>query len=1146
MIAALVVGELPRLARGEDDLGPLPEAVVQEAVATLVDPGSPEDAQDAARLVARAGAEALARVDAALVNASWYARAALIGAVAEMDTADACALLVPAARDDSFAVREAAVIGIGKIGGADAARLLLERGDPATEPVWRVRAAAATAIRRAVLRGVLARADAESVLVAQLRDPDPDARRAALSAVVPLGAIDALPHLLAIYDDREADPVDRALSLAALRMYRSRFDQVLPTLRRGLLETDDAEQAAAAGAALLDLGGAGALDDAQVTHAVLRQLGDSGAPALRAALGRLGPDAVPWLQRSATDVAHRIAQRKLEHYGSPLELIIEALLEIRREAAFEILSDLAVGPDAEVMAPATRRFALRKIQLLFAPRLATQLRSAFDSYAGDGVRRSLLLAIEASGGDDLATRLDAALAHRDGEARWAAIDLLKRRPDLPAGPVLIELAADEATPARLREHALEALARRDPEAAADVARRLATHGHADVREAAAALLAGAARPSDGELILELLRSEEGADSRVAAPEAPYGAAVTPSSPDQTRDRRRRVRRALLSALESCAGSSARDELLRTLEHDDDPVLRETAARLLRTLVVDDDDAVLLDILEREEAPPTRQELLATLATLGSSDAVRDHFEEMLTTPSRRWDALMLLRPEDARVRPPGLERGLEAADWSDEEREVALLLLERDGATPPPDRLIALARDARVKGLAEEALRMVAETAGERAGALLSGLLDESDDPEKIAMVTEQLGRLRFEPAVPTLIGLLDAWRRPALRAWLSSEPGLEVYRRAAVALGRCGSTEAGEAIVRHLLDPATARATMPYSTTGNGPFFPVGAPPVRAVRALVAALSHLDENTGRALVLRRLAELAASGANAGLPEEYVDGIARYLRDPGAYSLPERRRPGVALPLMRAVLHTAPRLSALDVEMARYVAEQLESEQRYAEAYTAHVAASELADVEEAWRSPERRLEERAKQVLLRALDRSASDDRGEAARLLEELRAADETNGALAYYEGYGRVKIGLPDERARDALRHAVTVDEANARAHLWLGWVTEVQDGPAAALTHYAEALRLDRKRVRDAGGEYLTHRRGKVHRWSSYPYWYARALVLAGDDALPQDLVHEAIVHDDRMAAQALGDAVFERWDELAALVAWALGSIPDSE
>lgn len=1137
----------PRVAVAQEAPAP-----IERAIATSLAPPSPEAAQDAARLIAGLGEAALPAIEAALAHASWHGRAALVAAVAEMDTARASDLLLRAARDPSFAVREAAVVGIGKIGDASAAAALIERGLQATESVWRVRSATATALRRAVLRGVLARNAAEPVLVALLSDPDPDARRTALRAAVPLGIKSALPALLAIYDDKEADATDRGLALYALRVYRDQPDDVLPALRRGLIETDNAEAAAEAGAALLDLGGAAQLDDERVGQAVLRQLGDAGSGVLRAALGRLGPDAVPWLRESAVDIAGRIARRRIEHRASPLELIIEALLEIRREEAFAILRDLAVGTGAEVMAPDTREFALRKIQLRFAPRLADELRAVYDSHAGDGVRRELLLAIEASGGDDLAARLDAALAHEDGRARWAALDLLKRRPDLPAGAVLSKLAGDDATPMTMREQALETLARRAPDEAADVALSLLGHGHYDVRVLAAELLARAAREADADALLAQLHAEDGTDARDAARATAPNATITPTSPNRLRTRRRRVVKALLSALRECIGGEIRATLLGLLSDDADADVREAAARLLRGVANVADAEELLARHDAEPSPSVQRALLTTLVTLPDSDAVRRRFEAMLASPMRRLDALTLLRAKNALARPTGLDAGLSDRAWTDEEREAALVILDRQGRPPNIARLIALVHEAHDKGLVSEALRVLAATGGDQAGQLFVELVAALDDADKLALVIEQLGQVRFEPAVPLLIGLADSWRPAALRATLSSEPALEVYRRSVIALGRVGTDAAGRAIARHLLDGETAHAVHAYSVEGDGPFKRPrggGAPPVRMVRALVSALAHFDESTCRDLITARLDELAAAGTLLELPEAYLDGVARYLRDPQAYELPARRRPAAALPLMRRVLATAPRMSKLDVEMQRLVANQLENETRFAEAAEAYRAAIALSDIEEGWRSPDRRLEEAGKLELLVALADAKDGRVDDAAARLTSLRDAAPHDGALAYYQGYGRAKIGLPDVQARDALRQTVTVDEGHARAHLWLGWVDENLDERPAALRHYAEALRLDRRRVTEAGGEYLTHRRGRVHRWSSYPYWYARALARAGDNGdagLAYDLLHEAIVRDDRSAAQAIADPAFAKWTDLAELVAYALGAIPDSD
>ncbi len=1119
---------------------------VAEAIRTLGDPTSPEDAQDAARLLAAAGADALPAVREALARGSWFANAALVAAVGEMECDAAGPLLAGAAGDRSFAVREAAVRGLGKIGGPDDAPRILDLADARREPVWRVRSAAAEALRRAVLRGVLPRAAGEAALARLLLDSDPDTRRAALRACVPLGAADALPALLELYDDRSATPGDRALALAALRAYRERSELVLPALRRGLVESDDPAAAAAAGAALLDLGGAAELQAEETSRAVVRQLGDVGAPELRMALSRRGPDAIPWLTTQIEAVARRIAQRRVEHAESPLEVLVEALVEVRRDAAADVLRDLCVGPEAEVLPPATRRFALRKVQLLFAERFAADLRRAYDAPGGEGIRRELLLAIEASGGDDIAARLTAALEGDDASGRWAALELLRARPDLPTTPALRALAAAPATGETMRRYALEALVRRDPAGAADVARELLAHDDAAVRRVAAELLATAGRPEDADALAARLAAEDGVSAAARAAANDPDAAITPSSADSTADRRRRARRSLLTALRACDAARARAVLLDELRNEKDPLLRGNIVVLLRGAVRDEDGALLLAALAEESEPDTRGALLATLATLGGSEPVRTYFEKLVADPSQRGGALERLRVEDARVVPHGIEEGLDAPGWSDDERVAVLTVLAREKRVPPPEKLIEIALAPHARELTSEALRLVAATGGERAGPLLAGLLESIPDPERLAVAAEQLGRLRFEPAVPALAALLPRMRPAALAAASRSDPGVEAYRRCAVALGRCGTDEAGRALVAELLDPAVARAVSLYSVPADGPFHPRTAPAVAALRALVAGFAHLEEPRCTRLIHDALAERRAQPGAPVLPEEYLDGVVRYLRDPEAFALPARRRPASALPLAQLVLRTAPRLSPLDVDMQRFLAEEFEAERRYDEAVAAQRAAIALADVEEGWRTPERRLDERGKLTLLEALRDAGSAGRDAALARLAALRTPDPGNGNLAYLDGSGRARLGVRDEAAREALRLAVTVDEGHTRAHLWLGWVTEGIDGPPAALGPYAEALRLDRKSVLDSASEIRRDRNGAVHRWSTYPFWYARALARCGEGEEARSLLREAILRDDRAAGDALAESAFAGWPDLRDVVGAALAAVPDSD
>src|SRR5207237_999053 len=82
------------------------EAAARRAVDVAKDPATPEDADDAVRVLAGIGRAALPHVVRGLAGASWHARAALVAAVAEMDATDATPLLVAACRDPAFAVRE--------------------------------------------------------------------------------------------------------------------------------------------------------------------------------------------------------------------------------------------------------------------------------------------------------------------------------------------------------------------------------------------------------------------------------------------------------------------------------------------------------------------------------------------------------------------------------------------------------------------------------------------------------------------------------------------------------------------------------------------------------------------------------------------------------------------------------------------------------------------------------------------------------------------------------------------------------------------------------------------------------------------------------------------------------------------------------
>ncbi len=1142
--------ELPPGAANTAELdGALREAVAR-AITELGDPPHPESAEESVRLLAAVGAPALPAVVAGLQgasrSASWYTRATLIAATAEMDTAFASPLLRTAASDPSFAVREAAVTGLGKIGVRGDVDALLAHVDPDAEPVWRVRAMAAPAIRRAILRGVLDRAGGDAAMARLLEDPDPDVRRAALREVPQISSDAAIPALLALLADGETAPDERSLAVAALRVARHRAAEVTEALRRGFLDEEDSARAGEVGAALIDLNGADVLTDPELTAAILHHLVDAGSVHLRPALGRLGVGAAPWLANEARRLARRIAAGRTQHDRTPLELLVEALVEVRRADAAVLARELATGADAEVLDPETRRFALRKLRALGAAQAAgPDLRAQFDSAAGDGVRRALLETIVASGGDDLGERLDAALSHSDPAARFAAVDLLSRRPDLKAGDGLARLAVDPEAGERLRGAALDALARRDAPAAARIAREQATHARAAVRERAVSILGRSGTEEDITLLLLRLDAEDGGDpADDVVDEGADSGARTPSVRDPSTCRVR-LRKAILAALREASPERARSVLLTALTDPAAPV-RGRAARLLRGLIGEDDSQHVASILEGEGDPSVRDELLGLLATLDASPDAERLFGEMLAVDGARHRALMLLRSTDARLIPPALEVGVSGNEWDDDDRETALTILARAGRTPRVELLVRLARGATTVELSSEAMRLLAVSEDPAARAALGELLRTLEDVEKLAEAAHRIGTVESGAMVPDLIALLERWREPALRAPRGSAAAVRLYRRVAVALGRSGTDEGMNALLDHLLDDGTARAVAAYSTPGNGPFRPIGAPPVRCVRGLVSGLAHtpdaqLGERIALALNARR-----TRGATLRLSEGYVDGVARYLRDPEAYGLPARRRSRAALPLFRLVTTLAPRLSTNDLDAQTSIASQLQEERRYPEAAEAHAELIALRDVEDAARSPDRRTAEAAKQTVLAALVARAEGRGEEALRAIDAIRERDPDSGDLAYWHGYGRVKLRQVDDLTRSSLVHAVAADERNPTRHLYLGWVVQQSDGAAAAVAHYERAKTLDKERVHAAGGEYLTHRRGKTHLWGFYPYYLARALAAAGDPERALGEISLAVARDDRYAEQALGDPAFEGLVGLAETVTAARDAIKASD
>jgi len=1129
--------EAPALASAVDD-------AARRAVATIRDPASVQDVDDAVRLLAGVGPGALPHVVRGLAGARWSARASLVAAVAEMDAAEATPLLAAASRDPAFAVREAAVVGLGKTGDARGAAALVERAAAETEPVWRVRVAAAAALRRGVLRRVIDRSVGETALARMLADADGDVRRAALREVAPLAVDAALAAVLDVFADPATESTDRTLALTALRAYRSPSPELLAALRRGFLAGEDASEACEAARALFAVSGTAALADEEVAAAVVHRLNEADHESLRDGLARLGRPVAPWLRERALAVASRIAVGKDTPQNTPFDELLDTLIQVDESAGLAFVKELLAGKDAEMFHHETRLAALRKVEVAFAPRMRAELRAIYDAKLSD-LSPEILGVIVASGGADLAERLDAALAVP--KVRSTALNLLDQRSEIAVGPNLLALAAEAADP-KERRKALKTLSLRDPERAAALAASLLDAAGAENRSSAITLLSASRDPKDFERLVARLAVEDGSDVLPAKPSVggPSTAPPAPVTPSEhasgVLQRRRTMVRELVNAVAMTGGDRARPVLLRVVETDADGNVREIAAQKLRAVATAADAPKLLAIEAGESDPIARGELRRTLAALADAADAAKFFEKLVADPQSRPEALRLLAETDSRVVPEGLAAGLATREWTDDERRRALVVLLRAGRGPDAAGLAALALDARTLELCHEAARALAAKKSPGATRELLALLGKLADPERLSSVVEALGELRAPEAEAPLLDLFSKERERAFVAASASDPAVDLYRRCAEAIADFGSEATGGAIVEHLLDPRLAHAVGRCCVIAHGPFQPTESAPVAIVGSLVAAFARRDDASCGRLLGARLDALAADARDVSMPEGFFAGVARYLEDPRAYGLPARPRPAAALLCWRLVLRTAPRMSELDVMAWQALDDHLGERLRWRDARDALLAYKALADVEDAARPREDRLLEDAR-IAVRGAQALAAEGRAEEAlTVARALRTPDVTNGELAYRAGHCLIRLGRADAETRDHLLFAAAQDDKDARIHFYLGWVAEHMDDARAARSSYRQAVDLDHKRVQQRTSEEMTGYRGVAHDTAAYPYWYARSLRAAGRDVDAFDQLAAAVALDDRLAAEALGDSAFFGWDKLDAAIAEGLARI----
>lgn len=1111
----------------------------------------PVAVETAVRRLAAAGSAAVPEIAVRVRRGSWFERARLTAALAEMDESGVTPLLVAAAHDPSFAVREAAVVGLGKTGDERGRDALLASLDPEREPAWRVRIAAATAIRRGVLRGTIPHTDAEPVLVAALGDPDQDVRRATLAEIAPLRLDGAREPVLEIFTDPGLSPDERGLALDVLRSYRRADDALLDALRAGFVEWDDdfREQAARAGHALLRFRGPSVLEDEPVADAVRTHLLGAQAQILRDAIAAWDAEAGTWLAAEARDQAHRHAAGRSRHEHDLLEAVVELLVHVDRAAAVELLREFLVGPDAEVLAYETRRFVVRKVRAAFAVELRDAVRSAYSANRDAALAPDLLSAVVAAGGDDLEPIVTAALASEVSRLRRRALELAERLPSLDLTAALLALASGDL-PVTQRASALSALAHRAPGAARELARSALDTTDGDLRSAAVRVLAAAGEPDDARLLEDLLREQlvptRTADDGTDEPDAHTGP-TTASESSRQEQLRRRLRGELFGALVELRPDGGRVLALELLASDAPDDLRVKAAQTLVEAALPHDADQLLALLETGPGERVARALTEALSRQADHEPTRRHFTEGVQSSGSRRTTLALLVLPSSRVVPDGLADALLDDSWDEVDREAALAILLRAGELPPADRLVELIRTAVTPSLAREAIHALARHPDDVSGPRLVALLDDLEPDGPLGFVVEELGRTGRTAVVPRLVEILQLSIGHGLDAARGTDPWVRLAEQSAVALGRIGSDAAGQALATRLLEPGLVDRVSRHAAEVQGPFHPDAAPAVRIVRALVRGLARFEPEPCERLCDAALATVDATGAGDGIPESFLDGVARYLHDPMAYRLPNRRRTRAALLFRRRVTRVAPRLTELDRQAWASVSSELSQQQRPEDALDAYRRSLAIADVEDAGRPDETREWERGKLRVLEARALAATGASEQALTHVLTLRDAAPSSEQLAYLQAYGLVKLGTADERARDAVRFSVARADWRPHAHFYLGWITEQLDGPAEALPHYREAVQRDLRRVRTStAAETVRTRAGLSHPWADFCYFHARAAARLDepDIALVRQQLVRAIELDDRYAAIARRDAVFQTYDGLDEVIDAALASIPD--
>jgi len=929
---------------------PLRSAVAR-AVRDALRPRSPWAARDGARVIAGVGPAAAAPAVEALRRADWFGRATLVRALGAMDAPALVPLLLQAAHDPAWAVREAAAEGLSRAADAESPPVL---ADLLRDGAWRVRRAAVEALRARALRGTAGREAAGGALLPLASDPDRDVRLAAWLALADLRE----PRARGVLRDALRDLADRVRSTGpedppdpvypfAVRILRG-FAGAGPgdgeTLD-ALLGIGEEPEHPLAGEALREWARAAGPEAARTPDALGRLVAvfvhpaadlDSRNAAEQALLAS-GPGAADALLAAVAPPAS--ATRQPPAYAA-VRHALDLVVRLRGDAAPEVLAALIRDP---ALTPTVRTLAADFGRRAAARALGPVFREVLARGEGNpGLDAMLVRGVAESGLEDAGeiVRRALVLTGPDSPARpvrAAAAEAIASRPAFRDLATLVRAAAAETDPDVLDRFLPALAAAAGDDAPAALAARL-RDARAQVRRSAARALAGVPGPGSVRALLEAFAREDGADTRL-----PWHGDGEPdaSARRQIEEARRAiatgVREAIVGCLRAAAGRDAAPLLLPLLV-DGDPDVRKAAADNLAAL---GDEAAAPGLAERAAAEPegtVRARMLVALAAIGGP-AADGAFEALLAGDDAglRMAALEALGEEEGRIRaraPAGVLRSATRPDGGPLERVAALRALgrERDPArTPLLLDLLAKAPDGEER---RAILLSLGRTGDPAAAAPVAALLPRGDparlDPdglETAATALETLGELRAAEAVPPLAATLER----ALPAALSGSGGRDAAasRQLAVlavrALGRSRVPAAREVLVRAAFHPGFSRAAEAATAdplrlrpprSEDERWIPALPEELRVLGTeLAAALARWSDTDLLPSVRRRLDALREDGSAFAISEEWLSWLALTLGDPRG-NRPYRPRWWTKVALFAQVEANAPRATEADLEAA--------------------------------------------------------------------------------------------------------------------------------------------------------------------------------------------------------------------------------------